>query len=274
MMQQPQHDKNEIVRRPPVPPEMPQEVYRERRSSAKWGILGCLVLILIVVAGVFILPTVIGATAFNNIVDSVLSVFRPAPSFATTTSTQTIVTGIQPLGQLVTVSAQLAKADISVGVSGGGLNACGFSADHVAQGAIEGGVDLAQVTEEDVTYNELTDTYTLRLPAPQLTSCRVDFIRQYSRSTTICNVDWDEARMLAQYVALNEFRDDALEGGVLDRAALESRLVLSNFIGALTGSNVQIEFETPEAVVMPSSCVPESPERWTFNDQTGTWMKQ
>jgi hypothetical protein len=273
-MQEPQQNETGITPRPEHIPEMPVEVYVERRRSAGRAILGCGVIILIIAVIFFLLPTVLGINTLNNFFDGILTVLRPSPSFATTSSTQTIVTGIQPLGQLVTVSAQLAKADINIGVSGAGINACGFSADHVAQGAIESGVDLTRVTAEDITYNELTDTYTVHLPAPQLTSCRVDFIRQYSRSTTICNVDWDEARMLAQYVALTDFRDDAVEGGVIDQAELEARLVLSNFIGALTNSNVQIEFDEAVNQSLPSSCMPDVPDRWTFDEQNRTWTKQ
>ena len=196
---------------------------------------------------------------------------NPEPAVARVTSTQTILTGIQPLGQLVTVSAQLAKAEINVSVRAGGLNACGFVTDHVAQGTIEGGVNLARITEENVNYDTAADLYTVRVPAAELTSCRVDFIRQYNRSTTICNVDWDEARLIAQYMALADFRDDALEGGILDRAELEARLVLSNFISALTGSNVQIVFEEPETTNYPASCIPETPDGWVFNESENAW---
>jgi hypothetical protein len=46
----------------------------------------------------------------------------------------------------------------------------------------------------------------------------VDYIRQYDTSTTACSIDWDEARLLAQYVSLQELRDDTLEAGILNRA--------------------------------------------------------
>jgi hypothetical protein len=114
--------------------------------------------------------------------------FKPQPPTAKVFSTQTIVNGIQPMGQLVSVSAQLAKADIYVGVKQGALNACGFSANHVAQGTVEAGIDLAQISDGDIVFDEKSNTFTITLPAPQLTSCRIDFIRQYQRSTTTCRL--------------------------------------------------------------------------------------
>jgi hypothetical protein len=141
----------------------------------------------------------------------------PAP-LANVIPSRTIVESIQPLGQLVTLNTQLAKADIFVGVQQGALNTCGFAANHVAQGSIAAGIDLTAFEESHVTYDDATNTYTLHLPSPHLTGCHIDYIRQYDRSTTACNVDWDEARLLASYVGLIEFRDDALEGGILDSA--------------------------------------------------------
>jgi hypothetical protein len=174
----------------------------------------------------------------------------------------------------VSISAQLAKADIFVGVQQGALNACGFGANHVAQGTIEAGIDLTQITESDVSYSNAMDTYTLTLPPPQLTSCRVDFIRQYDRTTTACSVDWDEARLLANYTSLLEFRDDALEGGILNRAEQEARLVLGNFVELLTQSNVEINFRALDGITMPSSCQPEVPQGWVLNSEIGQWIRQ
>jgi hypothetical protein len=238
------------------------------------GLIGCFLVLAVVLAVILLIVT----TGFDNVVNGVNRtldrILNAPPPVASVVSTQTIVQGIQPMGQLVSISAQLAKADIFVGVQQGALNACGFGANHVAQGTIEAGINLAQVTEDDVSYNAATDTYTLSLPAAQLTSCRVDFIRQYDRTTTACSVDWDEARMLANYTSLVEFRDDALEGGILNRAQQEARLVLGNFVQLLTGSNVEIVFKPPDGAAMHASCQPEVPQGWVFNPDTGAWIKQ
>ncbi len=237
---------------------------------------GCgVILIVVVIALVLIIPgTIVGL--FNGIV-SQFNASIPPP-VASIISTQTIVTGIQPLGQLVSVSSQLAVADIEVNVSQGALNACAFGANHVVQGAVEAGIDLTQLSENNIRYDAERDVYVITIPPPQLTSCRVDYIRQYERSFTTCNVDWDEARLIAQYLTLIQFRDTAVEGGILRRAESETRLVLGNFIRLVTGSEVEIVFEEPSlttaepGALYPPSCSPDVPAGWSINPN-GEWTR-
>ena len=80
----------------------------------------------------------------------------------------------------------MAKADVDIQVSQSALNACGHSAKYVTQGTVEAGVDLTQFDTDDFSYNMVTNTYTISLPAPELTNCRIDFIRQYANSFTAC----------------------------------------------------------------------------------------
>jgi hypothetical protein len=241
-------------------------------SGCAWGVagaLGCL--------GLLVLPIIVllagGTLTVNGLLSGFQNAFNPPP-VANIISSTTILAGIQPMGQLVSVSAQLAKADIFIGVQQGSFNTCGFSTNHVAQGTIEAGIDLTKVTELNIQYDETTDTYTILLPAAELTSCRIDFIRQYERSLTACNVDWDEARLLANYQAINEFRDDALESGLLDRAEQEARIALGNFITALTGARVSIVFAQPDGPPsIPASCQPDVPTGWSYDIAQGAWVK-
>jgi uncharacterized protein DUF4230 len=237
--------------------------------------MGCLLFVGLIIA----LAIALGATTLTNVVggfrtvlNQSISNIQPTP-VATVISTQTIVEGIQPLGQLVSISTQLAKADINVSIAQGALEACSFSADHVAQGTIQAGVDLTKLTDDDIQYNRATNTYVITLPPPELTSCSVDYIRQYNRSFTACAVDWDEARLIASYNALTQFRDDAIEGGVLSRAQTEAAVVVSNFVKLLTGSNVQIVFAPQNATpVLPSVCQPDVPTGWQ-QGPNGAWFK-
>lgn len=210
-----------------------------------------------------------GVTIFRGILDQLSPSNR-----ATVSATQTIVVRIQTLGQLVSISSQLAKADIFVGIEQSAANMCGFSANHVAQGAVEAGIDLTLMNDEDATFDPATNTYSLTLPAAQLTSCRLDYIRQYDRSTTLCAVDWDEARLLANYAALVGFREDAIEGGILTAAEQQARVVLTSFIGGLTGANVVINFSPNSTLSIPSSCQPDIPVGWNYNEAENTWTRQ
>src|SRR5688572_20096348 len=160
--------------------------------------------------------------------------FFNTPTTANVVATDTIVTGLQSMGQLVSLSAQVAKADIAVSANTGGLNLCGHSANHVAQGAIEAGIDITQISEDSIQYNEQSNTYTITLPAPVITSCRIEYIRQYERSggNPTCGIDWDNVRLLANYVALDEFAQDMLDGGILERAESETTTVMQSFVSA------------------------------------------
>jgi len=181
------------------------------------------------------------------------------------------VTSVQQLGQLVSVSAELAKADIEVTVRDGFQNACGRSANHVAQGAVEAGIDLTQLSEGDVVIDETTTTITL--PRPQLTSCRIDFIQQYNRSSSVCGASWDNIRLLANYTTLIEFRDDAIEGGILDRARDEAQVTLTNFLQLATGRTVIIQYAdaTDGEAALPGSCQPDPPFDWVYIPEEDAW---
>jgi hypothetical protein len=215
----------------------------------------------------------VGGITVNSLVSNIIGIFTPKAPVASVISSQTIVTSIQPMGQLVSVSAQVAKADIGISIQQGALDACSYSADHVAQGAVEAGIDLTKVTAGDIQYDEKTNTYTVSLPPAQLTSCRIDFIRQYDRSLTVCPVDWDEARLLANYEAINEFRTDSLEGGITGRAQQEAQVALGNFIHALTGATVNIVFKESATTTLPPSCTPDTPAGWVLDAATHTWSK-
>src|SRR5690606_30351617 len=113
------------------------------------------------------------------------------------------------LGQLVSIEAQVAKAGVDIHVERGVGNICKFYAGHVAVGTISAGVDLTNVTEDNILIDNETNTYTINLPAPQLTGCTIDPVQtqQYASSgaTPLCPIDWDAVRRLASYVALREF---------------------------------------------------------------------
>jgi hypothetical protein len=244
------------------------------RGNCLWfvaGSMGCVALLCIVIA----IALVLGTNTLGGLWNDILGLFSPQSASATVASTRTIIQGIQTMGQLVTISAELAKADISVSVRQGALGATSFTVDHVAQGAIEAGIDLSGITEADVQYDEANNAYTVTLPAARLTSCRVDYIRQYGYSGTILPVDRDAARVLAGYVALRDFRDTALEGGILERAQRQAQLVLGNFIRALTGSRqVTINFRADAEGFLPSSCDPAPPPDWVNIPEQNVWTRR
>jgi hypothetical protein len=259
-----------------VPYQTPSEPSGRKNTGCIWiigGLTGCLLLPLII----FGLPIVLGLTSVNNVLGGIQKgiegIINPAPPAAVAVSSQTVVQSVMPLGQLVSISVQMAKADISIGVHQGALNACGYSANHVAVGAVDAGVDLTGFTPDDVVYDAAAGKYTITLPAPEITSCRLESIRQYERTTTACNVDWDSTRIIAGNVALQSFRQDAIEGGILTRAQREAAVTLGTFIQGLTGKQVEIRFAAPPAAPKyPPSCSPDPPPGWV-QDASGGWQK-
>ena len=252
---------------------------QERRGGTNYLGLGCLVMAIGIVVVVVVLVLALAAGVINltalpaSLFSGLTGALDTRPE-ASVVSTQAIVTNIQEMGQLVTTGVQLAKADIRVNVRQGLLDACSYAASYVAQGTIEAGIDLTQFGIADVQYDAVTDTYTITLPPPQLTSCRVEFIDQYDESLTLCVADWDAARQLGQYIALNEFRDEALEGGILSRTEQQAQRVFGNVVRALTGSSSQINIVfSGDPVPLPASCQPEPPGGWTYDSTTQTWTR-
>ena len=100
---------------------------------------------------------------------------------ATPTSTPTpipVLQHIQAMGQLVVISAELARGDIHVAISDG---ACSHGANHVAQGVIEAGIEFSVIDEDDIEGDFFSASYTIQLPPPELTSCRMEYIRPIRR---------------------------------------------------------------------------------------------
>ena len=128
---------------------------------------------------------------------------------------------IQPMGMLVT-ARQGVDSNVKVGVQDGLLNLCGASVDHVVEGTVEAGVDLSQISGGDVVRDAAAGRWTLQLGPAELSSCRIDYIRQQDRSFTACPKDWDEYRLLAETVVLPQFVEDAVGEGLLEETERES----------------------------------------------------
>jgi len=250
-----------------------------RTIDKRWGCAQTcgITMIALVAMGILCVGAVafIGQSTLTNFVSTFGGIFQSSPSSAEIVSGRTLINSIQPLGQLVTISTELAQADIRVEVEQGVINSCGHSANHVAEGVIEAGVDFTQITDRNISYTEVSNTYTITVPYPQITSCRIEYIRQYDTSSNFgCSPNWDEVRVLAQNVAMNGFVEDALSKGVLERAERENTILMQSFVNALTDANVDIEYTSqgdPDEF-LPASCQPELPPGWSYDTQLGKWV--
>ena len=257
------------------PKDREQQLYSHNIPRGAGNNFGCLALLAVLVVspciGIAIL-ILSGSAALSGMLSSVINFFD-LPAVANIVSSQTIVHSLQGLGQLVTVSSEVAKADIQVSVNEGFLNTGSYSAKHVAVGVIEAGIDITTTDRDHVSYDSTANTYTLRLPSPNITSCRIEHIDQYNGTFTLLPVDWDLLRQLAQYDAIEQFVQDMIEGGILERAKEETTLRMENFISALTGSQAHIEYEAANAPPkLPPSCQPDPPGDWE-KDEDGAWRR-
>ncbi|NJL57292.1 DUF4230 domain-containing protein [bacterium] len=244
---------------------------QRRRGGCGWGLAGltgCLGMPLLLIA----LALFMGVTSVSGFFDGLADLFRGSPAQATITTTRTIVTALETRGTLETVSVGLARTNVRVSVREGFQNACGYSANHAVEGTVEAGVDLSSITPDDVTYDPWTETWIITLPAPVLTSCRIDFIQQYDRSLTYCGITWDNARQLAQFTSIVDFRDEALEADILTRAGREALPTIRGLLTSFTDANIEIRYADPDPdMPFPASCDPLPPPGWTYNPDNNTW---
>lgn len=193
---------------------------------------------------------------------------------ATTTATATntpipIFLHVRTMGKLVLISFELARADIHVGINRG---LCSHGADHVAEAAIEAGIDFGAIQRKDITYDDKSDTYSLQLSPPELTSCNVSYIDQYDRSRTWCGTDWGELKLLGEVQSMPEFVKRAQERGIIEKTKAHAEIVLGSFVQSLTGSRADISFRNSNGELqLPQSCIPEPPTGWTFDNVSSSW---
>lgn len=223
-----------------------------------------IVIVIVVLAG----AVAIGGFVIES-VDSVRNFFFPH-KVAVETS-RTIVNSLQGMGQLVTVSSDVAKTDIRISINEGFLNSGYYSANHLAVGAIEAGINFDAISEDSVSVDE--DTLAIILPAPEITSCRIEHIDQNQHSFTLLAADWDAVRQLAQYEAIVQFAQEMIEAGILDKAEDETSIRIGDFVRRLTNRRVQVTFEEHEGQPsLPSSCQPEAPSGWEKTAE-GDWKR-
>ncbi len=169
----------------------------------------------------------------------------------------------------------LAHADVSV--RNPESRACAYSAKHVAKGVIEAGIELSAIDEDNIQYHFIGNYYTLRVPAPALSSCRIEYFRQYEQrggGTAFCFANnWQEMSDIGRHLSMKAFVQDALENGILEKAERQATIVLGDLVRELTGSNVHIEYEeAPEEAIIPSSCKLDPPSGWEKDSEEG-WKR-
>jgi hypothetical protein len=126
----------------------------------------------------------------------------------------------------------------------------------LATGYIDAGVDLSALSAEDIAI--AGNVLTLTLPGAALTACALDetATRVIERDSGIFAPNAPTLDSDARRFALAQFRDQALESGILGDAEDEARVVIT---ALLLGTNpalerVNIEFDEATEATLPETC--------------------
>lgn len=133
----------------------------------------------------------------------------------------------------------------------------GESLVMVAVVHIDAGIDVSQITQEDVVYDEATETVTITLPAPTLLDCFLDEGESYiaQRQSGIFAQPSNNLDTATRRYALAQFRDKALEDGILTDAAEEAIIVISEFLATTTDVQINVVIDSINAdSPLPETC--------------------
>lgn len=182
-----------------------------------------------------------------------------------------IIQQLETQAQLVVAQNEVAMPDFHVGVD---IGLCSHGADFKADGVIEAGIDFAAIDENRMSYDPELQVYSLALPAPEYTSCRIEYVRLQDNTLSFCNPDWDRVRIFAEVQAMAQFLKESDERGLLQEAANRSAEVLGDFVHTLAGKPVNIEFdERIDKPKISASCAPSVPNGWYYDDTNQVWKK-
>lgn len=136
----------------------------------------------------------------------------------------------------------------------------GDSVAMVVVGTIEAGIDVSQITAEDIVFDATTQTLTVTLPAPVLQSCFLDENQSYvvQRNTAVFGDTLDTLEQTVRQSALSYYREQALEEGILVDAEADVAASLEDLLSILVNDEavtIAIAFDAPlEESTLPPTC--------------------
>jgi hypothetical protein len=230
------------------------------------GFLGRIVLILVLA---IILVGVVGnyaggiwggvSQSLGDGLRDIANLFGPLP----VDTSGVVIPDIEPIRDLSDLTTKrYSYASVVVGDTGmPGLlqQLYGENLVMVAVGHIESGVDLSQLTDDALVYDEETQTLTLTLPPATLQSCFLNEQDSYvvSRTTGIFARNLPELDNIARRTALEQFRDQSLEDGVLSDAQERAETVTASLMRLFSSEDVTIQVvSAPQSaeVAMDETC--------------------
>ena len=213
------------------------------------GAVGCFVFVVLFLVGAIVMAR----SAVEGVVDGISSFF--SGQTVTDNITLPIIERVQNLQELKTVRynfSNIVQSEVEMPPLLASLY--GDNIVIIAVGHIEAGIDLAQLTPDDLTLEG--NTLTITLPAPQILSCYLDeqqteVVERNRGIFAPTGVQLDNA---VRRFALSQFVDIALEDGILLDAAEEGEETLRQLVTFVLGDDSELElvFTFEEADSPPS----------------------
>ncbi len=128
----------------------------------------------------------------------------------------------------------------------------------VAVGEVNAGIELSQITVDDLT--TAGDTLIIRLPPAQLQDCFFNEQASYviSRDTGLFARPLPDMDERARRYALEQFRDRSLEEGILADAQAQAEIAIHELVSGLTQSQYTrievISEQQPATPTIPETC--------------------
>lgn len=220
-------------------------------SGCGWllvGGLGCL--------GLLLLPIIIlllaGTITINGIVTNVRDIFNP-PVVITAS---VVLERIQGMSNLTSVRYNYSGVVTSEREMPELLQLLyGNKQVMIAVGHINAGIDLSLVTTSNIALDG--NTLIVQLPAPALQDCFLNDQESYimSQETGIFAEELPNLGTDARRYALEQFRDNALEEGILNEANLRAQTIVGELLKATSEDlTVQVLITQPD----PNTPLPET----------------
>lgn len=224
-------------------------------SGCGWllaGGLGCL--------GILLLPIIIlllaGTITINGIVTNVRDIFNP-PIVITAS---VVLERIQGMSNLTSVRYNYSGVVTSEREMPELLQLLyGNKQVMIAVGHINAGIDLSRVTTSNIAIDG--STMIVQLPAPTLQDCFLNDQESYimSQETGIFAEELPNLGTDARRYALEQFRDNALEEGILNEANLRAQTIIGELLKATAEDlTVQVLITQPDPnTPLPETCARE-----------------
>ncbi len=174
----------------------------------------------------------------------------PAPPATVLKATPSVVVAIRDLARLEAANYHIERViDLKENQSRlFGLLKAEDAILLVAAGDVSAGVDFARLSEEDIRVDPDKRTATIRLPAAEILSTRLDNERTYvhTRTTDVLAVRKESLETRARREAERSIGQAALDAGILERAERNAQRAVEALVRSLGYQHVQVTFKKPK----------------------------